>query len=133
MNIDHLTLTIKKLTTNYEQRTTNNELRTTNYEQRTTNNELRTTNYAPMKYWLKAFRLHTLPLAFSGILLGNAIALALKPKNYSIIIGLLSLLTALLLQILSNLANDYGDAKHGADNELREGPPRMVQSGKISM
>jgi 1,4-dihydroxy-2-naphthoate octaprenyltransferase len=36
------------------------------------------------------------------------------------------------LQILSNLANDYGDTVHGADSEHREGPVRAVQSGIIS-
>jgi 1,4-dihydroxy-2-naphthoate octaprenyltransferase len=41
-------------------------------------------------------------------------------------------LTTLLLQILSNLANDYGDTKHGADSVHREGPKRAVQAGLIS-
>lgn len=45
---------------------------------------------------------------------------------------MLCLLTAVLLQILSNLANDYGDSQHGADLAQREGPPRAVQSGAIS-
>jgi len=36
------------------------------------------------------------------------------------------------LQILSNLANDYGDSQNGADNAGRLGPQRTVQSGKIS-
>ncbi|MEO0403654.1 MAG: 1,4-dihydroxy-2-naphthoate octaprenyltransferase, partial [Bacteroidota bacterium] len=40
--------------------------------------------------------------------------------------------TTVLLQILSNLANDYGDFKNGADNENRIGPARAVQSGAIS-
>jgi 1,4-dihydroxy-2-naphthoate octaprenyltransferase len=33
---------------------------------------------------------------------------------------------------LSNLANDYGDAVFGADNEFRKGPNRMVQDGLIT-
>jgi 1,4-dihydroxy-2-naphthoate polyprenyltransferase len=37
------------------------------------------------------------------------------------------------LQILSNLANDYGDSVHGADSADREGPVRSVQSGIISL
>lgn len=41
-------------------------------------------------------------------------------------------LTTVLLQILSNLANDYGDAIHGADSTARTGPSRAVQSGAIS-
>lgn len=46
-------------------------------------------------------------------------------------IFLLSVLTTLFLQILSNLANDYGDSIHGADNPNRRGPSRAVQSGAI--
>ncbi|GGK77089.1 1,4-dihydroxy-2-naphthoate octaprenyltransferase [Rufibacter glacialis] len=45
---------------------------------------------------------------------------------------LLCVLTTLFLQILSNLANDYGDTKHGADSQHREGPQRAVQAGQIS-
>jgi 1,4-dihydroxy-2-naphthoate octaprenyltransferase len=47
-------------------------------------------------------------------------------------VSLLIFLTAILLQILSNLANDYGDSIHGADREGRAGPARAVQSGAIS-
>ena len=43
----------------------------------------------------------------------------------------LCVLTTLFLQILSNLANDYGDSIHGADSEHREGPKRAVQAGHI--
>lgn len=91
-----------------------------------------------MKPWLKAFRLRTLPLSFSNILLGSAAAYALQLKKhtsqfeFSWSIFTLTLLTTLLLQILSNLANDYGDAKKGADNENRIGPARAIQSGEIS-
>lgn len=45
---------------------------------------------------------------------------------------LFSALTTVFLQILSNLANDYGDSVHGADSEQRSGPQRAVQSGAIS-
>src|SRR5690606_30256270 len=45
---------------------------------------------------------------------------------------LLAVLTTTLLQILSNLANDYGDSVHGADSMERQGPARAVQSGVIS-
>jgi 1,4-dihydroxy-2-naphthoate octaprenyltransferase len=46
------------------------------------------------------------------------------------IVGL-CVLTTLFLQILSNLANDYGDSRHGADSVHREGPKRAVQAGYI--
>ncbi|MCA9972898.1 MAG: 1,4-dihydroxy-2-naphthoate octaprenyltransferase, partial [Anaerolineales bacterium] len=39
--------------------------------------------------------------------------------------------TAVFLQILPNLANDYGDSVHGADHVARLGPQRAVQSGLI--
>ena len=47
-------------------------------------------------------------------------------------IFILAILTTLSLQILSNLANDYGDGVKGTDNEDRIGPERAIQSGKIS-
>ena len=43
-----------------------------------------------------------------------------------------SLSTAVLLQIFSNLANDYGDAAHGADRQRRHGPVRAVAAGLIA-
>lgn len=45
----------------------------------------------------------------------------------------LCLLTTLLLQILSNLANDYGDSQKGTDNEYRIGPVRAVQGGMLTL
>ena len=47
-------------------------------------------------------------------------------------IFLLCVLTTIFLQILSNLANDYGDSVHGADSDARTGPARVVQSGLIT-
>lgn len=45
---------------------------------------------------------------------------------------LLSGTTAALLQILSNLANDYGDFAKGTDNAMRKGPQRAMQTGSVS-
>ncbi len=47
-------------------------------------------------------------------------------------IFLLALLSTLGLQIISNLANDYGDGIKGTDNEERIGPKRAYQSGALS-
>ena len=82
------------------------------------------------KAWISAFRLHTLPLALCCILLGNAIALA--EGKFNIAIFILAFLTAILLQVLSNVANDYGDFKNGADNDKRVGPARMTHQKIIS-
>nr|WP_321410779.1 1,4-dihydroxy-2-naphthoate polyprenyltransferase [uncultured Carboxylicivirga sp.] len=83
------------------------------------------------KAWITAFRLRTLPLAFSSILMGSFVAAYHGKFQWSIL--LLALITTLFLQILSNLANDYGDTVNGADHDGRQGPQRMVQSGAISM
>jgi len=48
-------------------------------------------------------------------------------------ITILSILTAVFLQVLSNFSNDYGDTIHGADSDDRDGPDRMVQAGLISL
>src|SRR5690606_26351129 len=47
-------------------------------------------------------------------------------------VGMLRALTTVLLQILSNLANDYGDTQHAANSGHREGPSRSVQAVVIS-
>jgi 1,4-dihydroxy-2-naphthoate octaprenyltransferase len=81
--------------------------------------------------WIRAFRLRTLPLSLSGIIVGSSCALAQGHWNTSIFV--LAVLTTLFFQILSNLANDLGDSLKGADNEHRVGPMRSVQSGLISV
>ena len=83
-----------------------------------------------IKNWISAARPRTLPLALSGLALGNF--LASPQATFSVSICLASICTATFLQILSNFANDYGDYVNGADNENRIGPARAVQSGNIS-
>lgn len=80
--------------------------------------------------WLAAARPRTLPLALASILMGSFLAAATGQFSWSI--AALTVLTTILLQILSNLANDYGDTQHGADSEHRLGPSRAVQSGQIT-
>ncbi|WON76852.1 1,4-dihydroxy-2-naphthoate polyprenyltransferase [Serratia sp. UGAL515B_01] len=84
----------------------------------------------PARAWLESLRPRTLPLAFASIFVGSAIAAwqgSLKPS-----VAALALITAGLLQILSNLANDYGDAVKGSDKEDRIGPLRGMQKGMIT-
>ncbi|OAT28451.1 1,4-dihydroxy-2-naphthoate octaprenyltransferase [Buttiauxella brennerae ATCC 51605] len=80
--------------------------------------------------WLESLRPRTLPLAFASIVCGSALAFWQGVFNPAI--ALLALLTAGLLQILSNLANDYGDAVKGSDKEDRIGPLRGMQKGVIT-
>lgn len=85
---------------------------------------------SPAKAWVSAFRPRTLPLALASILTGGFLA-ASHGQFRGEVVGLAAL-TTILLQILSNLANDYGDSQNGADSVHREGPQRAVQSGAIT-
>ena len=85
---------------------------------------------AKLKTWIRAARPRTVLLSFSGILLGGSLSLAAS-RNERLVI-LFAALTAILLQILSNLANDYGDFKKGTDSIKRVGPQREMQSGSIT-
>ncbi|UII24473.1 1,4-dihydroxy-2-naphthoate polyprenyltransferase [Fulvivirga maritima] len=84
-----------------------------------------------IKAWIVAFRLRTLPLALASICMGSFLAAANGFFNGWVCA--FCILTTILLQVLSNLANDYGDTVNGADSAHREGPQRMVQSGKITL
>ncbi len=85
----------------------------------------------PSRAWLESLRLRTLPLAFASIINGSA--LAYGQGHFTLNIALLTLLTTGLLQILSNLANDYGDAIKGSDTAARIGPLRGMQKGVITL
>jgi 1,4-dihydroxy-2-naphthoate polyprenyltransferase len=81
--------------------------------------------------WISALRLRTLPIALASIGMGSFLAAADHVFKLNVLIW--AGLTTVFLQILSNLANDYGDSVHGADSEYRVGPDRAVQSGVISV
>lgn len=86
--------------------------------------------FKKIKPWLSAFRLRTLPLSISGIIIGSCFAY--YNGQFNMLIMILALALTIALQILSNLANDYGDGVRGTDNEDRIGPERAIQSGAIS-
>lgn len=83
-----------------------------------------------LRAWVEAVRLRTLPLALASIGMGSF--LAAFSQEFDLLVLILCAITTIFLQILSNLANDYGDFKHGADSLTRKGPSRAVQSGAIS-
>ncbi|MFL0352771.1 1,4-dihydroxy-2-naphthoate octaprenyltransferase [Xanthomarina sp. GH4-25] len=83
-----------------------------------------------IKTWISAFRLRTLPLSVSGIIVAGS--LAEYNGFFDWVVLVLAILTTLSLQILSNIANDYGDGVKGTDNIDRIGPERALQSGKIT-
>lgn len=80
--------------------------------------------------WLTAARPRTLPLAASATLCGGL--LAAQQQHFRPEILVLSTATAVLLQLFSNLANDYGDFRHGADHPGRIGPLRVTAAGRIT-
>lgn len=86
---------------------------------------------ASLKTWWRAARPRTVLLSLSGILMGGFLAVAANPAVNPWTLTLCAL-TAITLQILSNLANDYGDFKKGVDNTHRTGPRRTLQSGAIT-
>jgi len=83
-----------------------------------------------IKPWLSAMRLRTLPLSVSGIILGSCFAY--YNGHFNPFVLTLAILTTISLQVLSNLANDYGDGVRGTDNDERVGPQRAIQSGDIT-
>ena len=89
---------------------------------------------AKFKTWIKAARPRTVLLSFSGVLLGGFLTYKTGSSigSGTLLCVLFAALTAILLQILSNLANDYGDFKKGTDSAKRVGPQREMQSGAIT-
>jgi 1,4-dihydroxy-2-naphthoate polyprenyltransferase len=88
-----------------------------------------------MKSWIAAARPRTLPLALASIILGSFLAASRLPGvggQFRWDVTALAVLTTIFLQILSNFANDYGDAVSGKDTEARVGPRRAVATGDIS-
>ena len=80
--------------------------------------------------WILAARPKTLPAALSPVVVGTALAIA--GGHFSLLPALAAAAGALLLQILSNFANDYSDFFRGADTHERLGPVRVTSSGLIS-
>ena len=88
-----------------------------------------------MKSWIRAARPRTLPLAISCVLFGGALArsseLSLDGLNRFGPVSICALTTVLLLQILANFANDYGDFASGTDARA-ERTDRALTSGSLT-
>lgn len=79
--------------------------------------------------WVHAARPRTLSAAVVPVLVGSAAAAA--EGSFSAMPAAAAMAGALAIQILTNLANDYFDAKKGADRD-RRGPMRVTQTGLVS-
>lgn len=83
-----------------------------------------------IKIWLECFRLRTLPVSLSGVII--AIGIAKWQHEFKWAPALLCLVFAVLAQIVSNTANEYFDYLQGTDKPGRVGPRRGVTEGDIS-
>jgi 1,4-dihydroxy-2-naphthoate polyprenyltransferase len=82
-----------------------------------------------MRMWLMAARLRTLPAAVAPVLVGTSIAVTRDVFRPGAFIA--ALLGAILIQVGTNLSNDYSDARRGADTEERLGPMRVTAGGLV--
>jgi 1,4-dihydroxy-2-naphthoate octaprenyltransferase len=82
-----------------------------------------------LRIWLMAARIRTLPAAIAPVLVGTALAGAggiFRAGPFAA-----AMLGSILIQIGTNLANDYSDARRGADSEDRLGPVRVTAGGLV--
>ena len=83
------------------------------------------------RFYIRSFRLRTLPLSVAGIILGSL--LAASDGCFDTAVFVLAVSTTLLLQILSNVANEYGDYIHGTDTAQRAGMRYSLSDGGLSL
>lgn len=81
--------------------------------------------------YVASCRLRTLPLSVAGILSGTLLACA--EDEFHALRFVLAVVTVLLLQILSNVANELGDTLHGTDRDDRKGMTYSLQSGALTV
>jgi 1,4-dihydroxy-2-naphthoate octaprenyltransferase len=82
---------------------------------------------SPLRLWLVAARPRTLPAAVAPVLVGTALAGlddVFHPLRFAC-----ALVGSVFIQVGTNLANDYSDARRGADTEDRLGPVRVTAGG----
>jgi len=83
-----------------------------------------------VRIWLMAARLRTLPAAIAPVLVGTALAYTLEDVfNGGAFVA--AMLGSILIQVGTNLSNDYSDARRGADAEDRVGPVRVTAGGLV--
>lgn len=85
-----------------------------------------------VKAWLLATRPKTLSAAAVPVMMGTAFAWRNTSEQFNWIPAILCLLFAWIMQIDSNLVNDYFDFKKGNDDETRLGPKRACSEGWIT-
>ncbi|HET8592731.1 MAG TPA: 1,4-dihydroxy-2-naphthoate polyprenyltransferase [Solirubrobacterales bacterium] len=79
-----------------------------------------------------AARPRTLPAAIAPVLVGTAAAIELVGELPRLDGMIAALVGSIFIQIGTNLANDYSDAKRGADTVERLGPVRVTAAGLVA-
>jgi 1,4-dihydroxy-2-naphthoate polyprenyltransferase len=85
-----------------------------------------------MRIWVMAARPRTLPAAIAPVLVGTAAAVQWAGHLPRWGAFAAALLGSVFIQIGTNLANDYSDAKRGADSADRLGPVRVTSAGLVT-
>jgi 1,4-dihydroxy-2-naphthoate octaprenyltransferase len=85
-----------------------------------------------MRIWLMAARPRTLPAAVAPVLVGTAAAVQWVGHVPRWGAFFAALVGSIFIQIGTNLANDYSDAKRGADTADRLGPVRVTSAGLVT-
>jgi 1,4-dihydroxy-2-naphthoate octaprenyltransferase len=85
-----------------------------------------------MRIWLMAARPRTLPAAIAPVFVGTAAAVEWAGRLPRVGAFVAALIGSVFIQIGTNLANDYSDAKRGADTADRLGPVRVTSSGLVT-
>lgn len=85
-----------------------------------------------MRIWLSAARPRTLPAAVAPVIVGTAAAVAFVGELPRWGGFAAALVASILIQIGTNLANDYSDARRGADSAERLGPVRVTSAGLVT-
>ena len=88
------------------------------------------TSKSKLKIWFESFRPKTLTASVAPVFIGTA--MASDDGSFDTVIMALTFAAALLIQIGTNLANDYYDFIKGADTETRIGPTRATQAGLVT-
>lgn len=79
-----------------------------------------------------AARPRTLPAAIAPVLVGTAAAVQWAGELPRVGAFIAALIGSVFIQIGTNLANDYSDARRGADTVDRLGPVRVTSSGLVA-
>ncbi len=82
--------------------------------------------------WLQAARPRTLPAAIAPVLVGTAAAWQWAGHLPRVLAFFVALVGSIFIQIGANLANDYSDARRGADTVDRLGPVRVTSAGLVT-